>query len=70
MERSTMKQGDYVLLAWINNESVGGMNDCCGWFDSVNAALDFFNDSSHCEGMDNYQIVDTDSWETVEEGSR
>jgi len=65
-----VKQGKYVLLAWADYEAMGGLNDCCGWFEDVAYALNFFNESDHCKYKDAYQIIDTASWEVVLEGER
>ena len=64
-----MKQGNYVLLAWAQYEAGGGLNDCSGWFESVKAALEFFNTSEHCKYCDNYQIINTKTWEVEMEGN-
>jgi len=62
-----MKQGNYILLAWFDGHAVGGLNDCCGWFDTFNATFDFFKNSSHCKGMTHYQIINTVTWKIVKE---
>jgi hypothetical protein len=62
-----MKQGSYVLLAWFDGKAHGGLQDCCGWFADANAAIEFYNSSSHCSGMDKYQIINTVTWKVVKE---
>jgi hypothetical protein len=62
-----MTQGNYVLLAWFTGNAAGGLNDCCGWFADANAAWDFYKNSSHCRGMENFQIINVVTWKVVKE---
>jgi hypothetical protein len=66
----TSKLDKYILFAWKDELSHGGLNDNCGWFSTPSYALDFFLHGSHCANFDTYQIVDTKTFEIVSEGKR
>jgi hypothetical protein len=62
-----MKAGNYILLAWFSDKAHGGLNDCCGWFENANSALEFYKTSTHCQSMDKFQIINTVTWKIVKE---
>lgn len=51
-------KNNFILFAWKKNSAFGGFNDKCGDFTSPDAALEFFDKSTHCKNMDYAQIYD------------
>lgn len=60
----------FILFAWEDKLQKGGMDDCCGTFSTAEAAEDFFNHSSHCSFMNNFQIYDIMKRSVIYEGKR
>ena len=65
-----MKQGKFILFAWADYEAHGGINDICGWFNSVHHAVEFFKKSKHCSDFDKYHVIDSDTFDIMSEGQR
>lgn len=60
----------YYLFAWNSPDSKGGFNDLCGDFETPGWAFEFFKNSSHCQYMDTYQIIEVPSMLIFQEGER
>lgn len=55
---SSIVSSNIILFAWNKKNPHGGMEDCCGFFASSQAALAFFEESNHCKDMNVCQLFD------------
>lgn len=59
----------YALFTFDVYYPSGGMKDLYGFYDTIEEAKkDLFTEDEHFRHRDLYQIVDTTTWKTVEDG--
>lgn len=62
------EDSDYILFGWVN-EPLGGMNDLMGIFSTFEEALVEATSLAEQFMIDQYQIVDSDSFVVLQEGT-